>query len=57
MAWYIQCYLDPEVAIYMEQCSFMDEFIPLIKKNGENLKVKGEKLLIYDYLAIFATSS
>ena len=27
------------------------------KKNGENLKVKGEKLLIYDYLAIFATSS
>ena len=35
----------------------MDEFIPLIKKYGENLKVKGEKLLIYDYLAIFATSS
>ena len=30
----------------------MDELIPLIK-NGVNLKVKGEKLLIYDDLAMF----
>ena len=34
----------------------MDELIPLIK-NGGNLKVKGEKLLIYDDLAMFGTSS
>ena len=28
-----QCYLDPEVAIYLEQCLFMDELIELILKN------------------------
>ena len=44
---YLQFYLDPEVPIYLEQCLFMDKLIPLIK-NGENLKVKGEKLSIYD---------
>ena len=33
----------------------MDDLIPLIK-NGVNLKVKGEKLLIYDDLAMFGTS-
>ena len=25
LAWYLQCYLDPEVSIYMEQSLFMDE--------------------------------
>ena len=34
----------------------MDELIPLIKNEG-NLKVKVEKLLIYDDLAMFGTSS
>ena len=34
----------------------MDELIPLIKNEG-NLKVKVEKLLIYDDLAMFETSS
>ena len=52
LVWYLQCYLDPEVAIYLKQYLFMDELIPLIK-NGVNLKVKGEKLLIYDDLAMF----
>ena len=52
LAWYLQCYLDPEVAIYLEQYLFMDELITLIKKWG-NLKVKKGKLLIYDELAIF----
>ena len=33
----------------------MDKLIPLI--NGRSLKVKGEKLLIYDALVIFGTSS
>ena len=37
-AWYLQCYLDSEVAIYLEQCLFTDELIALIKKNGGNLK-------------------
>ena len=44
-AWCLQCYLDPEVAIYFEQGLLVDKFIPLIK-NGGNLKVKGEKLLM-----------
>ena len=57
LAWYLQCYLDPEVAIYLEQCLFMDELIELILKNWGNLKVKGEQLLIYDDLATFGTSS
>ena len=58
LAWYLQCYLDPEfeVAIYLEQYLSMDELIALIKKWG-NLKVKKGKLLIYDELAIFGTSS
>ena len=56
LAWYLQCYLDPEVAIYLEQYLFMDELIALIKKWG-NLKGKKGKLLIYDELAIFGTSS
>ena len=57
LAWYPQCYLDPEfeVAIYLEQYLSMDELIALIKKWG-NLKVKKGKLLIYDELAIFGTS-
>ena len=41
LAWYLQCYLDPEVAIYLEQYLFMDELIALIKKWGI-LKVKKE---------------
>ena len=57
LAWYLQCYLDPEVAIYLEQCLFIDELIELILKNWGNLKVKGEQLLIYDDLATFGTSS
>ena len=56
LAWYLQCYLDPEVAIYLEQYLFMDELIALIKKWG-SFKVKKGKLLIYDELAIFGTSS
>ena len=58
LAWYLQCYLDPEfeVAIYLEQYLSMDELIALIKKWG-NLKVKKGKLLIYDELAIYGTSS
>ena len=35
LAWYLQCYLDPEVAIYLKECLFMDELIELIKKIGE----------------------
>ena len=34
----------------------MDDLVPLIK-NGGDLKVKGEKLLIYDDLPIFGTGS
>ena len=34
-----------------------EEIESINKKNGENLKVKGENLLIYDDLAIFGTSS
>ena len=32
LAWYLQCYLDPEVAIHWKECLFMDELIELIKK-------------------------
>ena len=32
--------LDPEVAIYLEQCLFMDDLIPLIKKWG---RFKGQR--------------
>ena len=46
-----------EVVIYLEQCLFMYELIPLIKKNGGKLKVNGEKFLIYDDLAIIGISS
>ena len=47
---------NPEIAIYLEECLFMDELISLVKKWG-NVKVKRKKLLVYDDLAIFGTSS
>lgn len=40
LAWYLQCYLDPEAVIYFEQCFFIDELISLIEKKG-NFKLKG----------------
>ena len=26
LAWYLQCYLDPEIAIYLEECLFMEKW-------------------------------
>ena len=55
LAWYLQCYLDPETTMSFK-CLFIDEFIPSIKKDKGNLKIKGEKLSFHDDLAIFGTS-
>ena len=55
LAWYLQCYLDPETTMSFK-CLFIDEFIPSIKKDEGNLKIKGEKLSFHDDLAIFGTS-
>ena len=45
LAWYLQCYLDPEVAIYLERCLLMDELIPLIKKKGGKCKGQRRKVI------------
>ena len=26
LAWYLQCYLDPEIVIYLEECLFMEKW-------------------------------
>ena len=40
LAWYLQCYLDPEAVIYFEQRFFIDELISLIEKKREILSSK-----------------
>ena len=35
LAYYLQCYLDPEVTIYFEQCLFHGQIYFIDKKKGE----------------------
>ena len=61
LAWYLQCYLDPGIAIYLEEWLFMEKLISLIKKR-EKFKGQTKKLIslwwlsyIWDQLLIQLT--
>ena len=61
LAWYLQCYLDPGIAINLEEWLFMEKFISLIKKR-EKFKGQTKKLIslwwlsyIWDQLLIQLT--
>ena len=61
LAWYLQCYLDPGIAINLEEWLFMEKLISLIKKR-EKFKGQTKKLIslwwlsyIWDQLLIQLT--